>query len=247
VKSSSEKLAIYTCITGDYDELVAPACIEDGADYFCFTERPGSQASGWTLRPLPVRHGDPVLDNRYVKMHPHLLFPEHDGSLYLDGNIRIKAPVLDFADQALCRGDLALFTHPYRNCLYDEAKEVAMLGYDWYWRVFSQTRRYEAQGFPHHFGLFEANLVFRNHHQPRLVQVMEAWWREFQSGVRRDQISLSYVLWHCGLDAVNLGGSDLRFAQTMFYSDFKHKQVMTTGLAARGKFNRLMRRMRLWP
>jgi hypothetical protein len=205
-----QELAVYTCITAGYDDLPEVTHPEAGVTYVCFMEGPATTKNGWQVRPLPQRWGNPVLDNRFVKMHPHLLFPDHPCSVYVDGNVLLKQGVRDLAQEALRSHDLALYAHPFRNCIYQEAEECARIGHDWLWAFERQMRRYRAEGMPPQNGLFECNVLFRRHHAPAVAALMEAWWHEFLHGVRRDQLSLPHLLHKHAFSFRGLGKSGIR-------------------------------------
>ncbi len=50
-------------------------------------------------------------------------------------------------------------------------------------------------GFPSNYGLFENNIIFREHHDRDVIKIMNDWWRWVENYSRRDQLSLTYVLW----------------------------------------------------
>lgn len=189
------RLVVYTCITGGYDDVLALRQPEEGVRYVCFTDGAVTDGRGWEVRGLPRADLDPVSANRYVKMHPHLLFPEHERSLYLDGNIEPRAGVRAFAEAALRSHALALLSHPLRDCIYAEGRALAYFGFGWSWAYHAQLGRYRREGMPGAAGLFECNVLPRAHHDPGVRALMEAWWREFTTGVKRDQVSLPYLLW----------------------------------------------------
>jgi hypothetical protein len=235
------RIAIYTCIAGDYDELLQPMAAEAGADYFCFTDQPLADARGWRLLSLPKFENDGGLASRYVKMHPHCLFPDHDTSVYVDANVRALDGIVGIAEDALHRGCLAMYRHPFRSRLADEADECALLGYDVLWRFRCLMRRYAAEGLPFDVSLVEANVLVRRHHDPTLIAAMDLWWKEYSSGIRRDQLSLPYALWKQGISVVDLGRSDARFDQAHFAMTPLHKHRL---VPARRRllsiFNRLL-------
>ena len=89
-----EKIVVYTALYGNYDRLWEPLFHPDNIDYAILTDQPVPENSSWhrcengQLLPPEIRK-DPVLCNRWCKMHPHLLFPEYACSIYVDANIRI--------------------------------------------------------------------------------------------------------------------------------------------------------------
>ena len=90
-----ERVVIYTCIIGGYDELRQPLMPCSDVDYICFVgpgEKTSDRIGVWQIRELAVgdipsgsrkgRKGlDAALLSRYPKMHPHVLLPEYDASL----------------------------------------------------------------------------------------------------------------------------------------------------------------------
>ncbi|MBC5784881.1 DUF616 domain-containing protein [Ramlibacter sp. USB13] len=205
-----ERLLVYTCITAGYDDLLPLRRPEPGVRYVCFTDRTLRGDHGWEIRPLPRDDLDPLSANRYVKMHPHLLFPEHGRSVYVDGNLELKDGIAAFADDALREHPLALFSHPFRDCLFHEAAECAAIGYGWIWTYIAQLRRYHRDGMPARAGLYECGILPRRHDAPQVATLMEAWWHEFQGGIRRDQVSLPYLLWKQRTPFKALGLSGIR-------------------------------------
>jgi hypothetical protein len=174
-----------------------------------------------------------------VKIHPHLLFPNHTYSVYVDGNIGVKSSLTQLVMDTMRQGVIAMYQHFSRKCLYDEARELAMLGHDWVWRIDRQVTSYKERGYPEQMGLFEASVIIRNHHDPRLIQLMEAWWQELVHGVRRDQISLGFLSWRLGIPIVDLGDSDPRHSQRLFALKLKHKRRYPLMLMIRGTTNKL--------
>ena len=86
------KIAIYTCIIGAYDELQQPRVLEDGFDFICYVgrgEKTAERIGVWEIREIPESLGDPGLDSRWPKMHPHLLLPEYECSVWVDGNVAL--------------------------------------------------------------------------------------------------------------------------------------------------------------
>jgi hypothetical protein len=212
------KLVVYTAVFGNYDAIRAPRARIGGVDYVSFADDPRLVGEGWNAGPLPaaLQGLSPASRNRWLKMHPHLLFPEHDISLYVDGNIEVIGDVAELARTAVRAGPLSMYDHPFRSCLYDEALACAWVGLDWLDAIARHVERYARDGFPRQAGLFEANVIIRRHHDPVVIRAMERWWREWTDGIKRDQLSLTYALWREGLAAQSLGRHDPRFVHRYF-------------------------------
>lgn len=214
--SEPQRIVIYTCITRGYDTLLEPLIVEPGIDYVCVSDRPVQAGSVWQHLPLPFNTARGAINNRYVKMHPHILFPDHDISVYVDGNIQIISAVTSYILAAMEHQSLALYQHPYRNCIYAEARECSLIGHDWQWRIATQMARYRQDGFPFNWGLFEGNVIIRDLHDPPTSRLMECWWNEYCKFVKRDQLSLTYLAWKMSVPIHNLGPSDPRGAHKIF-------------------------------
>ena len=221
---TSPRIVVYTCITGGYDEIKQPRSVEGAIEYVCFTDQPPSQPGAWHIRSLPRDFSNDAVNSRFVKMHPHVLFPEHEFSIYIDGTMEILGDLLPLAQSVMAASSFAAYQHSFRSCTYAEAAECAALGYDWPWRIGAQMTRYREQGFPENAGLFEANILFRSHHDARVKRLMEEWWHEYRGGVRRDQLSLVFAAWQHGLQIHNLGVSDPRVTQRHFRIQLSHKR-----------------------
>lgn len=86
------KVVVYTCITGDYDKLIDPQFIDSGVDYICYTNNNTLNSNVWQIRPIPtdLDYLTQVKKQRYIKINAHVMLPEYDISVWVDGNIIIR-------------------------------------------------------------------------------------------------------------------------------------------------------------
>ena len=134
-------------------------------------------------------------------MHPHILFPDYESSIYIDSNVNLKTgKIFEYIKNIPTDCCIALSRHPSRDCLYEEAKFVIKAGHEDAEKVRSLLEKYKAEGFPQHFGLAENNIIFRRHNTAISIKLMEDWWKIFSEHLRRDQLGLFYLLWR---DKVN--------------------------------------------
>jgi hypothetical protein len=225
LKATDLKLVVYTAVFGNYDALRSPRTRSAGVTYVCLADTPAQAPAGWDYRDLPrdAQDSSPASRNRWAKMHPHLLFPDYEVSVYVDGNIEVTGDVLELAQSATATGPLSLYDHPFRTCLYDEALACAWVGLDWLGPIRRQVARYAAEGFPAKAGLYEANVIVRRHHDPAVIRAMARWWSEWDAGIKRDQLSFTYAMWREGLKVNSLGRHDPRFVHR-YFQYLKHRQ-----------------------
>ena len=187
---------VYTAIVGGKDKLREPAHVIPGVDYVCFTDTPVITSRVFTIRPLPWVEKDQRLTARRLKLFPHLLFPQHGESLWLDGSKHIRRDISPLWQQALGgSAHMAAFVHPHRTCLYEEVTDCLQNGRDRADALEAQAAEYRRQGMPEKLGLIETSVLWRKHHAPSVIGAMELWWQELSTRSHRDQVSLPYVLW----------------------------------------------------
>lgn len=193
----TSKLVVYTAITGKYDAVLEPQVIDVNCDYICFIDSPPAAYHGvWQFRPIQNESGlDSVRLARRYKLLPHLLFPEYAFSIYVDGNLQINASLREYLARYAGSRPMLCQRHPERDCIYEEAAAVLNFRLDEHDIVCEQMQRYRLEGFPSHIGLTCTNVLFRQHHDPDVIRLMNDWWAEVSAGSRRDQLSFSYAVW----------------------------------------------------
>ncbi len=217
------KSVIYTCLTGCYDELLAPNFINPNYDYVCFTDDKNMIAKKyigpWKIEPLQFSELDNSKNNRWHKMHPHFLFPNYETSIYIDSNVNFKTgKIFEYICVLPDKCFIALPHHSKRDCIYEEAKFVINIGFDKKENVEPLIQRYHSEGFPEHFGLAENNIIFRKHNNSECIKLMDEWWNIFLKYSRRDQLSLFYLFWKNNVDYAF-------FAPNSFKKDHKNFRI----------------------
>lgn len=195
---STERIAIYTCIIGSYDEVREPMCFPDNCDYFLVTDRDRHLKNSVWKQVFVKDFGDEfkgfsgVEVNRYFKMHPDRLFSDYKYSIYIDGNIKVIADLTEFVNKI---GELGIAVHKHggRNCVYEEARAAYALGKLDRAGMKKHIAHFEEIGMPHNFGMAECMIIAREHNLPICKKIMEEWWTEFRKYAKRDQLSLPTV------------------------------------------------------
>jgi Protein of unknown function (DUF616) len=190
------KTCVYTAIAGGYDQL-KPHPDVPGVDWICFTDDDTLTSTEWDVRPL-IRHlASPRLDAKLYKVLPStptMVPGGYTHSIWIDGSVTVLTPVfVSRVLEILHDHSMAMFRHPERDCIYDEA--VASLDYKKYEAtdVLGQVAEYRRMGFPRHAGLWAGTIIGRNH-RSGITLVMEDWWREICRWGIQDQLSLPFVL-----------------------------------------------------
>lgn len=196
---SNLKLTVYTVVSGKYDIINRPIFKDDKIDYYIFTDQELPKNSPWkriTFKEANIDNLTPLEQARYVKTHPHLFFADYDYSMFIDGNIQITCDIKPlFYSLHEKNKTIAIHEHQCRDCIYDEAKAIYILGKAKFFDIHKQISNYKKALFPEHYGLFETNVLIRKHNDSICMKIMEDWWNQIEMFTKRDQLSFTYVLW----------------------------------------------------
>lgn len=202
--SAAKRVVVYTAVIGGYDILRAPGIRHPNWDFVVFSDQP-LQVEGWEDRPLNYTHPDPTRAARFIKLHPHVYFPNYAFSIWVDANIGIRGDLRPLLSRLKADQVMGTFRHPLRRCVYQEAEECIQREKDDHNVIRSQMAAYQADGFPENAGLWESNVVVRRHNDESCIKLMVAWWRELETWSRRDQLSLPVVARRHSVTIASLG------------------------------------------
>lgn len=219
-KMITGRIAVYTGIFGNYDEICLPQVCPHNIDYYFISDE--QPAKIWPFRWIDGKKVIPgdivnaIKRNRYIKMHSHKLFPEYKYSVYIDGNITITADISNFVHHN--KSGISVFMLPWRECIYYEALAVVNAKRVVASDVCRQMKQYLEEGMPMHYGLPEMPVIAMEHSKQECIKIMEDWWQEFNKGAQRDQLSFMYVMWKNGMKLADMTslGTDVRKSKYLF-------------------------------
>lgn len=187
----SKDIVTYTAIFDGYDTL-KPAMFPS----ICFTEGRIAPTEGWEYRTI-FTGKDPTWANRNCKLlvHEHL---DAEYSIYHDGNIQMLVDPHTLIEKYLKETDVAVFAHPERDCVYDEAEACIRYEKAAADIVHSQMEHYRKEGYPAKNGLAACWVLLRRHTET-IKHFDEAWWTEWENGAPRDQLSFNYICRKLGM------------------------------------------------
>lgn len=231
MNTNFKKGIIYTCITGDYDMLMEHSFIDPMWDYVCFTDsrylqKKINKNSIWNTKPLVFNELDDVRNARWHKLHAHDLFLEYQKSIWVDANVNIISQGFfsDVEKVIKNKQKISIPIHPDRKCIYEEYETCVQLGKDRLETMKDQVNIIKKDKFPRNYGLFETNIIYREHHDEGIIRLMLEWWWWIENYSRRDQLSLTYVLWKNGYKINPLDNESYRNKKKVdfIYNDSLH-------------------------
>lgn len=203
----SPEAAVITAIYDDYDDL-KPALPQWGLDveWVLVTDRhPAPEAAeGWrvVIEPRPGFH--PNRAAKVPKFHPHR-YTDAPASVWLDASFRVRSATF-VSDVLGYARPLAQFVHPWRDCVYEEAKASAGLPKYAGELMQEQVAYYRGLEHPEHWGLWATGVIARRH-TPETIKLGARWDREVNDWSFQDQLSQPHVLREAGLRPAGLPGT----------------------------------------
>lgn len=188
-----EKITVLTSITGNKDPLQEKQAVGN-AQWLAYTNL---ESKTWETRTPPFLFKDDRRNSRAPKILSHL-YSDTEYSIWIDGNMSLLKPPEKIIKRYLGDHDLAVFQHPKRDCIYDEAMRCAKANLDEPETIIEQVSRYEKTGYAKHKGLCECGVLIRRHTK-KVIEFNNYWWSEYTRGSVRDQISFMYSVERVGL------------------------------------------------
>jgi len=190
-----KKIAIYTCICGNYDKLIDQSLLNENFDYFCFSNRT-QESKTWKIINTDnyISIPDNSILNRFFKWNPHILFKNYDFSVYIDGNLEIISDsfykrVLELANSN-CK--ISISKHPLRNNIYQEAKKCIEYGKDDSNKIKNYIE-YINKTYTNDRLLYQNGLIFRKHNDDIIIKLDKLVYSYIIQYTRRDQLILPYI------------------------------------------------------
>lgn len=192
---NSKNIVVYTAIMGDFDVLKTPKYQGQDVKYVCYTNNKNIQSDIWEIRYVESDETNNRRLAKHYKLNPHLLFPEYDTSVWVDGKFEILDNLNVYINMYRKKTPILFFPHFERNCIYREAAECISAYIADADRIVNQIADYYNQGFPFNQGLYEGGCIVRQHNDSQVINMMKEWSDQIQKYSIRDQISLPYVFW----------------------------------------------------
>lgn len=229
------KKVVYSCITGDYDDIPVYEYVDKSWKYVLFTDSEKllqhKKIKNWEIRPLYFNKLDNVKNARWHKVNPHILFPEYDYSLWLDANIIIKNDNIFKKCEKYIKNStlIAVPLHPKRSCIYKEADTIKESKIDYAKTVNKEMKFLKESGYPKDNGLSETCILFRKHNL--IAQMLNLWWSMIEKYSKRDQLSFDFAAWKYDIKKIPLyktKGKHRKCADFTFIYKTSHNQDKIT-------------------
>lgn len=217
------KICVYTCITGDYDNLKDLVFPDKDFDYICFTNNRNITSNFWKV----IYIQDDKLDNltlaRKIKILGHEELKKYDLTIWLDGAMQLRKPLSTFMNECcdLDSYDMVGFKHRDRDCIYDEIDTCVYLFKE---NIENAKKIYDflkKENYPEHNGLIESTVLVRKNNDD-VKKLMNLWFDMLSKYSRRDQLSFNYCLWK---NPINIQMLEMNVFDNDYFIHEGHKSI----------------------
>jgi hypothetical protein len=204
---------IYSSLFGRYDQPF-PAFKHKGVSWILFTDTPEVEAPGWTIHGVTPRFDNPRTESKYWKTHP-----PSGVSVYIDCHVHIHdGRFIEMANKSLENGELCLWPHTERNCIYDEAEVCVRRGLDK--NALNQVNLYhQTLDYPKNNGLWMGGVIGRKS-TVNVGRFNTTWWSHVLRFPKRDQLSLPVAIQEANIKVTPFHGT---IANNMYVGIGDHK------------------------
>lgn len=193
------KICVYTCITGNYDNL-KEVNKESGIDYYCFTNNKNIKSNSWKIIYIEDNKLSNVKLARKIKILGHERLEKYNILLWMDAAVSFKKKIRDFINYYLDdKHDFVAFRHGVRDNIKDEAYECVKLGKETKENVFNILNFYKKNNYPDDNGLIEST-VFIKRNSEVVKETMKIWFDMILNYSHRDQLSFNYCIFKTDLN-----------------------------------------------
>lgn len=189
------KICVYTCITGDYDNLNEIKNIEKGIDYICYTNNKRIKSKTWSVKYITDDSLSNIKLARKIKIIGTDELKKYDIVVWIDGSIEFTTSIKKFIDKYvdLSKNDLVGFKHYCRTSIRDEIIACLLYNKENAENAVKLNKFYSKEKFIDEYGLIESAVLFRNFKNKNVQKCMNLWFSMIINYSHRDQLSFQYA------------------------------------------------------
>lgn len=195
-----KKICVYTCLTGNYDNLSEVEVIDKNVDFICYTNNRNIKSNTWKIFYIDNEDlNDHQLSRKIKMLGTDYINENYDVSVWQDASVIWKNKPSLFVKEYASK-EFSAFTHNERNSVFDEAKEVIRLKKDDQKRVKKHIEFLKKEKFPDNLGLYEMTVFIKNNKCKKVQETMQVWFDTYLKYSKRDQLSFMYAVWKTKLN-----------------------------------------------
>lgn len=196
-----KNICVYTCITGEYDNLKEIKNVENNIDYYCFTNNKNIKSKTWNIVYIDDDKLSNVLLARKTKILGNpIINSKYDIELWMDAAVEFLKPINDFIDEYLGEKDnFVCFKHGLRNSIEEEMDACLRFRKESIDKIENLKEFYKKENYNYDNGLVESTVLIKRPNDEKVIETMNVWFDMVKNYTKRDQLSFNYALFKTGL------------------------------------------------
>lgn len=195
-----EKICVYTCMTGNYDNVKEIINKEEGVDYFFFTNNKSIKSDTWKVIYIEDKELNDFYLSRKIKMLGTDLTNKYDIAIWQDASVQFKKSIKEFVNKYKNKEDnFVAFKHGERSSVKDEANACYRFFKDSRENLHKLLNFYEKENYPDNNGLMEATVFIKNPKDQIVQETMNMWFDMLLKFGKRDQLLFPYCAYKTNL------------------------------------------------
>lgn len=222
------KICVYTCITGNYDNIkeIDKKNFKEDIDFICYTNNKKMKSNTWRVIYIEDKTLTNVQLARKIKILGTEELKKYDVTLWMDGDIEWNTSITKFINKFvdLNKYDLIGFKHSDRNTIFEEIIACLELGKTSFDNAKKVYEYYKNNDFKDDRGLIESTLLFRDFKNKKIQVAMKKWFDFILKLSHRDQLSFNYVEY---LTDLNVNLLNIKIWNNDYFRYYKHSKITT--------------------
>lgn len=217
-----DKICVYTCITGSYDNIHEIENKEKDIDYLLFTNNKEIKSDTWDIIYVEDNNLDNQRLSRKIKMLGNdIIDKNYDISVWIDASVTFRKNIGEFVSKYFDsdKAPFSAFVHHARNCIYEEAQACLKYNKDTKENVDNHIEFLRKEKFPPNMGLYEMTVFIKEHNNKKVRETMRLWFDMVCNHSKRDQLSFVYCIWKTGM---KINPIELNVFDNSWFSWSKH-------------------------
>ena len=189
------KICVYTCITGDYDDIKEIKNIEKGIDYYLFTNNKKISSNTWKVVYIEDKELSNVLLARKTKILGNDIVNKYDVALWMDAAVEFTKDINDFIRTYLKSNyDFACFKHGIRSSILEEMDACLRFRKESIEKIDNLKSFYKKEKYNYDNGLIESTVYIKKPKNNEVKKTMDIWFDMVKNYTKRDQLSFNYAI-----------------------------------------------------
>lgn len=194
------RICVYTCITGNYDQIKEIDKKEKGIDYYLFTNNKTITSNTWNVVYIEDNELSNVQLARKTKILGNEIVNSYEIALWMDAAVEFKKNIKDFIKTYLGLNDVfACFKHEYRTSVLEEMDACLRFRKEDIKNIVALKKFYKKEDYKYDNGLIESTVYIKRPGNKKVQQTMNNWFDMIKNYSKRDQLSFNYSIYKTGL------------------------------------------------